>query len=1123
MRRSISVKLSFSKRRDASLFAAAVILVVLVGGAGRAGAAEPWWHVNTVSAPALHPGGDGRLVLEVSDLGDAPVDAFNDPVTIVDTLPSGVTPTAVYGEGGGTENGQDDLKNFIGCSIAGQTVTCSYHGPLFGYERFMIAITVRVAAGAGTGVSEVAVSGGGVPPGSGATLPEPAVWRRHLALEPDASYGVENYELQPEEEGGAMDRQAGSHPFQLTSTLTFNSRAVPVFEAGQTLPEVQPLELTKDLRFDLPAGLIGNPQAQPKCSLSAFINPASNPEFPCPDATVIGVATPIITNVRGRTKVPLAQTRPLYNIEPAVGEPARFGFDTAVGPIVLDTSVRTGSDYGVVVTVPSILDDVGFIGSQVTFWGVPGDSRHDTSRGSCLDNHAGLPDGSEITRWEASCSEQAKQRPFLSMPTACSGVPLVTSVSGDPWSAPGQFATPKAFTFANNAGEPFNETGCNQLGFEPSISVAPDTQNASTPSGLTVDLHVNQEGALNPTGLAESSVKDVTVALPEGVSVNPAGADGLQACGESQVGFTGVDGTGTDLFTSTLPRPFCADASKIGTAKITLPILPNPLEGAIYLAEQNSNPFGSLIAMYIVVEDPVSGLLIKLAGDVTLSPTGRLVAVVRNSPQGPLEDAELHFFGGSRAPLGTPALCGPYTTAASIAPWSGNPPAQISSHFQITAGPNGGPCASPLPFAPSLTAGSSNLQAGAFTPFALTMSREDGNQNLDAIQLKMPPGLSGTLASVKLCPEAQANAGTCGPESLIGHTTVSVGLGGDPYTVTGGEVFITGPYEGAPFGLSIVNPAVAGPFNLGKVIVRAKIEVDPTTAALTITSDTTGPYAIPQYIQGIPLQIKHVNVTIDRPGFTFNPTNCTPASIGGSLTSSDSATSALNVPFQVTNCATLKFAPKFAVSTSGKTSKANGASLTAKLTYPKAPFGSQANIARVKVDLPKQLPSRLTTLQKACTAAQFNANPSGCPAASVIGHARAITPLVPVPLEGPAYFVSHGGEAFPSLIVVLQGYGVTIDLVGTTFISKQGITSSTFKTVPDAPVGSFELTLPQGKYSALAANGNLCKSKLQMPTEFLAQNGAKINESTKIAVTGCAKAKKVKKKTKRKANKRKKK
>jgi hypothetical protein len=237
--------------------------------------------------------------------------------------------------------------------------------------------------------------------------------------------------------------------------------------------------------------------------------------------------------------------------------------------------------------------------------------------------------------------------------------------------------------------------------------------------------------------------------------------------------------------------------------------------------------------------------------------------------------------------------------------------------------------------------------------------------------------------------------------------------------------------------------------------------------------------------------------------------------ITGSIQSDEGASSPVEVPFQVANCAVLAFKPGFAVSTSGKTSKADGASLSVKLTYPKAPFGSQANVKSVKVDLPKQLPSRLTTLQKACTAAQFEANPAGCPSASIVGHATAITPLIPVALTGPAYFVSYGGAKFPELVIVLQGYGVTLDLHGETFISKAGITSSTFRTIPDAPVGSFELTLPEGKYSALAANGNLCGKKLAMPTAFVGQNGMEIHESTKIAVTGCPKAKKkVKKKVK---------
>jgi hypothetical protein len=402
----------------------------------------------------------------------------------------------------------------------------------------------------------------------------------------------------------------------------------------------------------------------------------------------------------------------------------------------------------------------------------------------------------------------------------------------------------------------------------------------------------------------------------------------------------------------------------------------------------------------------------------------------------------------------------------------------------------------------------------------MTMSRADGNQNLQAISLKMPSGLSGLLTGVELCPEPQASQGTCGPNSLIGETTVSVGVGGKPFSVKGGRVYMTGPYGGAPFGLSIVNPAKAGPYDLEKetpcdcVLVRAKIEVDPVTSALTITTDNSGPYKIPTVLKGIPLEIQHVNVTINRPGFTFNPTNCNPLQITGTLHSTEGATSAVSLPLQATNCAVLGFKPKFAVSTSGKTSRARGASLHVKLSYPKAPFGSQANIKSVKVDLPKQLPSRLTTLQKACADSTFAANPALCPAASRIGTAKATTPLIPVPLTGPVFFVSHGGAKFPELIVVLQGYSVTVDLHSETFISKAGITSSTFRTIPDVPVGMFELNLPEGKYSALAANGNLCTSKLAMPTAFTAQNGAVIKQSTPITATGCPK-KKAKKKGKK--------
>ncbi len=1086
----------------------AALALLSVGGVGQALAAGPWWHVASISAPASPTASEAEIIVDVSNLGDATAGGNlvenlvegKHPITVVDELPSGVTVTGIHPEsqaGGGFERYLNEgiFPSLAECSVLAQTVTCDYGLPVRPYQHIMIAIMVKVAPGTGRGESEISVSGGGAPA---------VVVRKKIALEGLPSpYHVETYELTPEEEGGLPGTQAGSHPFQLTTTLFFNAQSVPVyrFYEKEVRPEVQPVALTKDLRFDLPPGLIGNPTPLAKCSIFEFSR-ILHGGGACPDNTVVGVATPISTGFSELEWTPLGFSSPLYSLDPSVGEPAKFGFISPVGPVILDTSLRTGGDYGVVVTVPNITENAGFIGNEVTFWGVPGDSRHDNSRNrECLQNDESAIHGGP----EATCPVHEAVQPLIIMPTSCAAPPY-TTIEADSWAAVGQFTEPFGYTFQNNAGELVSEDGCNRLNFEPSVSLTPDGQAGSTPTGLAVDEHIPQEGALNPTGDAESAVKNTTVTLPVGVALNPAAADGLMSCSEEQVGLQSPG------------EQTCPEASKVGTVEVHTPLLPNPLVGAAYLAAQDANPFGSLLALYIAVYDPISGSRIKVAGEVKADPvTGQLVATFKETPELPFEDLILHFFGGSRAPLGTPALCGAYTTTASIEPWSGNPAVDSSSTFDVTSGPNGTPCSNPLPFDPSLTTGSLNIQAGAFTPFAMTMSREDGNQSLDGIQLKMPSGLLGTLSSVKLCGEAQGNAGTCGPESLIGETTVSVGLGGNPYTVTGGKVYITGPYKGAPYGLSIVNPAKAGPFNLGEVIVRAKIEVNPENAALTITSDATGPYQIPQLIDGIPLQIKHVNVSINRPDFTFNPTNCSPQEIGGSLTSSQGSVSTLHVPFQVTNCAILKFKPIFSVSTAGKTSRANGASLNVKLTYPSAPFGTQANIGKVKVDLPKQLPSRLTTLQKACPDSTFEANPAACPADSRIGSATATTPVLPVHLQGPAYFVSHGGQKFPELIVALSGEGVTVYLHGETFISPQGITSSTFRTIPDVPIGVFELHLPQGSDSALAANGNLCTAKLTMPTIFVGANGVSLKQTTPIIATGCPKHKTKKAKTNKKS------
>jgi len=1017
---------------------------------------------------------DGQIIVRAANLGDANVNGETTPVKIVDKLPAGLRATGIESMSGNTAGVEDGP---VSCSV--ESLTCTFANVLPPFDDIEIAISV-VAEGSVSGENEASVSGGEA---RGASVKRPVT----VSTTP-AGFGVENYELSPEEEGGAPDTQAGSHMFQLTTTLALN----------QTI-EKSPVALAKDLHFKLPAGLVGNATAMPQCTLKQFVTPfngeAGNGINYCPPQTAVGVALITVTFTGGTDLNTF--TVPIFNIEPSVGEPAKFGFSLPRAPVILDTSVRTGSDYGVTVSVNNITQTAEFLENEVIFWGVPNDPRHDSQRGwGCLRV------ARKFNGYTCDHLEDNNPQPLLSLPTSCIGGPLQTSVEADSWEDTGSF---KSF-----ASEPMlSLDGCNRLPFAPTISVAPDGQAGSTPTGLTVGVHVPQDLSLNPTGLAEANVKDTTVTLPAGVALNPAAADGLLACSETQAAL------------NTGGPASCPEASKVATVEINSPLIPEPLIGAVYLAAQNANPFGSLVALYIVAEDPTAGILVKLAGEVKPDPvTGQLVSTFKDTPQLPFEDLKLHFFGGSRAPLGTPASCGGYTTTASIAPWSGNAPAESSSEFQVLTGPNGIPCANPLPFNPSLTAGTTSIQAGGFSPFTMTMSRGDGSQNLQAIQLKMPPGLSGLLSSVKLCKEPLADQGLCGPESEIGETIVSVGLGGDPFSVKGGKVFITEGYEGAPYGLSIVNPAKAGPYDLEAdtpcdcVVVRAKIEVDPITAALTITSDNTGPYKIPTILDGIPLQIQHVNVTISRPGFTFNPTNCDPMNITGSLSSTQGATSALSVPLQVTNCAVLGFKPAFSVSTSGKTSRAQGASLHVKLTYPKTPFGSQANIKSVKVDLPKQLPSRLSTLQKACPDYTFDQNPAACPGESRIGTAKATTPLLPVPLTGPVYFVSHAGLKFPELVIVLSGYGTTIDLHAETFISPAGVTSSTFRTVPDAPVGTFELTLPEGKFSALAAPGNLCKDTLKMPTAFTAQNGATIKQNTPIAITGCPKHKTTKKKSK---------
>jgi hypothetical protein len=985
-----------------------------------------------------------------------------------------------------------------------------------------------------------------------------------LASPAFAELKLEKFAIGAQNRDGTPDIQAGSHPYALTNTFVLSN-------AG-------PENTLKDVRLELPPGFVGDPNATPKCTFQEFIKQAtSKQESGCSNEAAIGIATTYLLDA-GQPGAVSPTTDPVYNLVPPPGTPAEFGFIVAgTTPVFLNTSVRTGKDYGLTTSVSNINQGVVVGASKVTIWGIPAESAHNDWRGACEHTGAGgegetaedpgvglRADEDELEgplyqagqaaglqgmpESEGECKTQAPVKPLLTNPTSCEA-PRTATFSVDDWKEPGNFTTGEN---VSSIAESLPEiAGCEKLDFSPTLEVEPDGKAGSTPTGLNVGLDVPQETTENPEGVAEADVKNTTVTLPAGLQLSPSAADGLQACSNVQIGYTGVNeelnpssepDVQTPQFKEKVYNPttqqeeatLCPDASKVANVKIKTPLLEGELEGSVFLAAPQNfrglpeNPFSTLVALYLVAEERKAGVLIKLPGHVELGEPGldnglapgQIRTTFDNTPQLPFSDLKLEFYGGDRAPLSTPAYCGAYKTEASLTPWSDTPSIGPVTEFGIASGPNGSSCTYPgqaLPFAPSLASDTVTTNAGAFTPLDTTLTREDGQQAIQQVTLHYPAGLTGLISGVALCGEAEANAGTCSSASEIGETIVSVGQGNDPFSVTGGKVYLTGPYEGAPFGLSIENPAKAGPFYLEEgrpVVVRAKIEINPITAALTVTTNTLAEgHAIPTILDGIPLQIKHVAVNVTRPGFTINPTNCAKTQVTGTVASAEGASSPVSIPFQVGECRSLAFAPKFAVSTPGKTTKAGGAGLTAKLAYPAAAQGTQSNISAVKVDLPKQLPSRLTTLQKACTNAQFELNPANCPSASKIGYAVVHTPLLPVPLEGPAIFVSHGGEAFPSLTLVLQGDNVTIDLVGTTFISHAGITSTTFKTVPDQPFSTFQLTLAQGKYSALAANlpvkdkGSFCGQTLSMPTAFVAQNGMEIHETTPISISGCAKVK----------------
>jgi hypothetical protein len=875
--------------------------------------------------------------------------------------------------------------------------------------------------------------------------------------------------------GSSPDLLAGSHPYALTATFELNTTTN---SEGRLASDGD----LADLAVELPPGVVVDPLAVPRCGTEEFATvDAGTGEDGCPNASAVGVLA--VENVTPST---LAERKvslyPIYDLTPAQSSAGLFGAMVAGVPTYLTPSIRTGSDYGLTVAMKGIPQDVHVLGSTVTFWGVPAESAHDQERGDCIQSHE-------------SCPASGSPKPLITLPTQCL-TPPTALLRADSWQEPGDFSAVASDPITGGAQALM---ACEGLGFSPSFSAEAESSIADAPTGLT--LHIRIPQSEDPSGLAEAGLEDATVSLPLGMTLNLSRAGNMVGCP--------LEGPEAINLDSSQPAG-CPQASKIGVAKIKTSILAEELLGDVYVAQQGNlpgngtNPFKSAFAVYIAAEG--EGVVVKLPAEVRANPqTGLLTMQVGPNPvtgqafapQLPLEEVEVEFSGGAEGDLITPSACGSFTAGALLTPWNGAAPATLADEFQITQR-----CAKA--FTPSFSSGMVDKRANAYSTFTTTLIRQDGEQELKGISITAPPGLQATLKGLVLCAEPQASLGTCGADSLIGEATSSVGAGPNPFTIGGGKVYLTGPYKGAPFGLSFMMPAIAGPFDLGPegrpLVTRAAIQIDPITGQNTIVTDPTGPYSIPSILEGVLPQIKAVNVTINRPEFTFNPTKCAPQSITGVITSTQGTTASVSTPFEATNCASLPFSPKLRASTVGHPSRANGIGFHVKIVQGVA---GEANAQSVKVDLPKQLPSRLTTLQKACLVSVFEANPANCPPGSIVGTANAVTPLLPVTMTGPAYFVSHGGAKFPELVIVLQGYGVTIVLHGETFISKAGITSSTFAQIPDAPVSSFELDLPAGKNSALGAHGNLCAVPLRTPTTIVAQNGIVIKEDPKIKVGGC--------------------
>jgi hypothetical protein len=1067
------IDLTVSRRRPRSRWTVLGVIAVtamLYVVSSASAAPAPGWKMVVSSNPTsfsagADPEGEGALAFEqfpqlaisATNVGAGPTSGT---VTFTDVVPLGLTPMSAEArlrDSGGHGNAPVPFP----CLTTGQTVSCVEGEPVPPGFQVEIAIPVAVASDAAPELEdEVTATGGGASEAQARTVTKVAAVPAGFGF----LGGSAGLSAMASTEEGVPEVQAGAHPYELALDVGLPTE-------GDGFLHLRSAGHVKDLSVRLPKGMVVDPNATTEKCTEAELEAGGGEA--CPQGSQIGI---IFTRTYANGVGAFESPAPLWNMDAPPGAPAQFAFD-ALGQeifIHLTGGVRSDGSYELFADTNDILARSlnPIMGAKVLLWGDPTAEAHDPMR----------PCG---TQTEDNCTLDRTEAPLLTMPTACtSGLSLFASA--DSWESP----TIQVGRTGPVQG-PLEETpgifGCSQLGFSPTLSTDTGGATADSPTGLAVDLHVPQTKTAGE--LATANLKDVRVTLPPGLVLNPSAANGLASCTEAEAALK-AEGPAT-----------CPNAAKIGTVEVDTPLLDHPLPGGVYVATPYANPFGSLLAIYIAVHDPESGVDVKLAGQVVANPsTGQLTASFDENPQLPFEDFKLNFFSGPRAALRTPAVCGRFDTQSAITPWSGTAAVASTSTFAVEAGAGGHPCAGSvagLPNAPAFDAGLATPRAATFSPFLLDLAREDGTQEVGALDTTLPSGVLAKLAGVPYCPEgaiaaaaersgsAELSSPSCPAASEVGTVTVGAGAGSRPYYVSG-HAYLAGPYKGAPLSLVIITPAVAGPYDLGTVVVRAALAISPVTAQVTVRSDP-----IPHILKGIPLDIRSIAVAVSRPSFTTGPTSCDPTAVTGEAFSTLGVAAALTSRFQVGGCKELKFDPNLQIQLKGPTGRAKFPTLIAKVTAREG----QANIRRASVTLPHAMFIEQSHIKTICTRVQFNAIPRECPEKSVYGYAEATSPLLDHALKGPVYLRSNGGEReLPDVVAALQGPAeqpIEIDLLG--YIdSVKGRLRTRFATVPDAPISKFVLRMKGGAKSLLVNSENLCRhpGKRKAVVQLTGQNSA---------------------------------